>query len=240
MAHYGQPLRIKQKSDGSPLTLVDKLSHDAICKHLALSGLKVVSEEGDDCEASRYWLIDPLDGTKDFLAGTDEFTINIALIDNKQPVLGVVFAPAANHLYWGGQGFQAWRLKNEISTLLTPKPKSRAYRMAVSRFHDHPDVDLFARQNGVVHRVAIGSALKYCLLAAATIDIFPRLVGSSEWDSAAGQAILEGAGGRVLDWNTGKSLTYGKMYRRNPRLLCFRAPYDFSEFKLIRYKDGLL
>jgi len=112
--------------------------------------------------------------------------------------------------------------------------------MAVSRFHDHPDVYIFATENGVTKRVAIGSALKYGLLAAGEIDIFPRLVGSSEWDTAAGQAVLEAAGGQVLDWHTGKPLVYGKPRRRNPRLLALRVPYSLEEFHLKDYESELL
>jgi 3'(2'), 5'-bisphosphate nucleotidase len=112
--------------------------------------------------------------------------------------------------------------------------------MAISRFHDHPDVDVFAAQNRIVQRVAIGSALKYGLLAAAEVDVFPRLVGSSEWDTAAGQAVLEAAGGQVLDWHTGKALQYGKPRRRNPRLLALRGPYQRETFKLREYERELL
>jgi 3'(2'), 5'-bisphosphate nucleotidase len=112
--------------------------------------------------------------------------------------------------------------------------------MAVSRFHDHPDVDLFASQNGIKERVAIGSALKYGVLAAGVVDVFPRLVGSSEWDTAAGQAVLEAAGGQVLDWHTGEALVYGKPRRRNPRLLTLRAPYRQEEFQLKEYESELL
>jgi 3'(2'), 5'-bisphosphate nucleotidase len=112
--------------------------------------------------------------------------------------------------------------------------------MAVSCFHDHPDVDVFAAHNGIDQRVAIGSALKYGLLAAAEVDVFPRLVSSSEWDTAAGQAVLEAAGGQVLDWHTGKALRYGKPRRRNPRLLVLRAPCRREEFKLKKYENELL
>lgn len=112
--------------------------------------------------------------------------------------------------------------------------------MAVSRFHDHPDVDVFAVSNQIKERVAIGSALKYGRLAAAEVDVFPRLVGSSEWDTAAGQAILETAEGRALGWHTGEALRYGKQKRRNPRLIAFRQPYRLSDFKLQHYKQELL
>ncbi len=242
MPYYQQKLTVQHKLDGSPLTLADQAAHRLISDRLLGSGVVVVSEEGEDLHlaAERYWLVDPLDGTKDFLAGNGEFTVNIAMVDQGRPVLGVVFAPASNALYWGGDGIGAWRIQEGTLEALSASTRSDSLRMAVSRFHDHPDVDIFAAQNGIAERVAIGSALKYGLLAAGEVDVFPRLVGSSEWDTAAGQAVLEAAGGQVLDWHTGKALEYGKPRRRNPRLLALRAPYYQQEFKLKKYESELL
>jgi 3'(2'), 5'-bisphosphate nucleotidase len=242
MSYYQQMLTVQHKQDGSPLTLADQASHLVIIEHLAGSGLFVVSEEGEDLHlaAERYWLVDPLDGTKDFLACNGEFTVNIALVDQGQPVLGVVFAPAIDTYYWGADGMGAWLIRNGASTALSAQPRSTSLRMAVSRFHDHPDVNIFAACNSIVETVAIGSALKYGLLAAGEVDVFPRLVGSSEWDTAAGQALLQAAGGQVLDWRTGKALVYGKPRRRNPRLLAMRAPYHRKEFLLKEYESELL
>ena len=242
LTHYQQSLTVEYKQDGSPLTLADQAAHQVIVSQLASSGLVIVSEEGNDLylNAERYWLVDPLDGTKDFLAGNGEFTVNIALIDQGRCVLGVVFAPAIDDLYWGGDTIGAWRHKDGFTTALLPQPRSTSCLMAVSRFHDHPDLELFATQNRINQQVAIGSALKYCILAAAEVSVFPRLVGSSEWDTAAGQAVLESAGGCVLEWQTGKSLQYGKPRRRNPRLLALRAPYRREEFELKEYESELL
>ncbi|XDZ65393.1 3'(2'),5'-bisphosphate nucleotidase CysQ [Alphaproteobacteria bacterium LSUCC0684] len=242
MPHYQQPLSVSLKQDGSPLTLADQASHQVIVRHLAHSAVTIVSEEGEDLhfDAERYWLVDPLDGTKDFMASNGEFTVNIALVDQGRPVLGVVFAPALGDLYWGAQGLGAWRIRNGAESALLPQVQLPACRMAISRFHDHPDVDVFAAQNQIDQRIAVGSALKYGLLAAAEVDVFPRLVGSSEWDTAAGQALLEAAGGEVLDWHTGKALRYGKPRRRNPRLLAMRAPYCREAFTLIEYESELL
>lgn len=242
MRYYQQALTVEHKQDGSPLTLADQEAHRVIAGQLAESGLVVVSEEGEGLhlESERYWLVDPLDGTKDFLAGNGEFTVNIALVDQGRPVLGVVYAPAVDDLFWGAGGMGARRIRQAVSTTLKIQARAPSCRMAVSRFHDHPDVEIFAVQNGVGQRVAIGSALKYGLLAAAEVDVFPRLVGSSEWDTAAGQAILEAVGGAVLDWNTGRPLGYGKPRRRNPRLLAMRAPYCLDEFKLNEYEKELL
>lgn len=242
LLHYQQPLSVTHKQDGSPLTLADQAAHQAIVRHLANSGITIVSEEGEDLhlDAKRCWLVDPLDGTKDFLAGNGEFTVNIALVDRGVPVLGVVFAPALGDLYWGAKGLGAWRVRHGAEKALLPQAQSPTCRMAVSRFHDHLDVNVFAAQNGIDQQVAVGSALKYGLLAAAEVEVFPRLVGSSEWDTAAGQALLEAAGGQVLDWHTGKALQYGKPQRRNPRLLALRAPYHREKFKLKEYESELL
>lgn len=240
--HYERALTVESKQDGSPLTHADLAAHRDIECQLAGSGIVLVSEEGDDLhlDAERYWLVDPLDGTKDFLARNGEFTVNIALIEQGMPVLGVVFAPAVGELYWGAERMGAWRLRKGRVTALLPQAEAPSFRMAVSRFHDHPDVDVFVAQNGIDQRVAIGSALKYGLLAAAEVDVFPRLVGSSEWDTAAGQAVLEAAGGQVLDWHTGETLQYGKPRRRNPRILALRAPYRRDQFNLKEYERELL
>jgi 3'(2'), 5'-bisphosphate nucleotidase len=242
MRYYRQMLTVQHKQDGSPLTHADQTAHRVIADRLVGSGLVVVSEEGEDLHltAECYWLVDPLDGTKEFLAGNGEFTVNIALVNQGRPVLGVVFAPAIDTFYWGAEGMGAWRIREGTVTGLSAHTRSASLRMAVSRFHDHPDVDIFAAQNGITERLAIGSALKYGLLAAGEVDVFPRLVGSSEWDTAAGQAVLEAAGGLVLDWHTGKALEYGKPRRRNPRLLALRAPFRRAEFQLKEYESELL
>lgn len=242
MRHYSRTLSVQYKPDNSPVTIADRAAHNVITDYLAHSGVAVVTEEGEDLHlsADRYWLADPLDGTKDFLAGNGEFTVNIALIDGHHPVLGIVFAPAVNTIYCGAKGMGAWRIRDGVERALSMHVRSDSLRMAVSRFHDHPDVDIFAAQNGITQRVAIGSALKYGLLAAGKVDVFPRLVGSSEWDTGAGQAVLEAAGGQVLDWHTGTALQYGKPQRRNPRLLALRNPYRRDEFQLKEYEQELL
>ena len=162
------------------------------------------------------------------------------MIEQSEPLLGVVFAPALGEIYLEGRGLGAWRGHQQMQVPLAPKGRSIACRMAVSRFHDHSDVDLFAVSNRITERVAVGSALKYSHLAAGDVDVFLRLVGCSEWDTAAGQAVLEAAGGQVLNWHTGLPFHYGKPNRRNPRLLSIRAPYCREEFQLKDYEPELL
>ncbi len=239
---YGEEVEVEAKTDGSPLTLADCASHDLLSDALSSTGIPIVSEEGESLllEEDRYWLVDPLDGTKDFLAQNDEFTINVALLEKGRPVMGIIHAPALEETYAGGIDHSPWFEKNGNRCLLESGPKSQKCRMAVSRFHDHPDVGIFADINQIEKRVEIGSALKYGLLARGVVDVVPRLVGSSEWDVAAGQAIVESAGGGVTDWHSGQPLSYGKNGRRNPRLLSFRAPYDLSDFKRMTYEPILL
>ena len=239
---YHRNLTVEHKGDGSPLTQADCASHVVIFGRLQETGMPVVSEERADLHlmAERYWLVDPLDGTKDFLAGNDEFTVNIALVESQRPALGVVFAPALDELYVGMPKEAAWCVKAGVRSECVAGEKAACLRMAVSRFHSHSDVEVFVEANHIGERVAIGSALKYGRLALGAVDVFPRLVGSSEWDTAAGQAVLEAAGGRVLDWHTGEQLLYGKLKRRNPRLLALRAPYRFADFELKQYGSELL
>lgn len=242
LGHYQRVELVELKGDGSPLTLADMAAHRVIIDVLGRSGIPVVSEESSDLhmDAVRYWLVDPLDGTKDFIAANHEFTVNIALIENARPVLGVVLAPALDEMYAGGPGIGSWCEKSGLRLDCSPMARSALCRMAVSRFHDHPDVEVFAAANGIRDWVAMGSALKYGRLATAEVDVFPRLVGSSEWDTAAGQAVLEGVGGQVLDWDTGSPLRYGKARRRNPRLLSIRAPYIYTDFILQKYDMEIL
>ena len=240
MPRYGK-VEVDFKGDGSPITEADRASHLVICDLLAPSGMRIVSEEGDGLhlDAQRYWLVDPLDGTKDFLACNNEFTVNIALIEDGRAVLGVIFAPALGELFAGGPKFGCIHEKDGLRTRVPNIPENARPRMAISRFHDHPDIGLFAAANGIAETVPTGSSLKFGRLAIAEADVLPRLVGSSEWDTAAGQALLEGAGGKVLDWATGQTLLYGKPRRRNPRLLSLRAPYRYENFVLQHYETDI-
>ncbi|WP_104663554.1 3'(2'),5'-bisphosphate nucleotidase CysQ family protein [Ensifer adhaerens] len=242
LEHYATVCVVERKADGSPLTAADRAAHQVISEHLSGTGYPIVSEEGNELhlEERCYWLVDPLDGTKDFLAANGEFTVNIALIIEQRPVLGVVFAPALNEAYCGIVGTGGWLQRGDERCDFRQTPPAKDLRMAVSRFHDHPDVDIFAEENAIAHRIQAGSALKYGLLATGDVDVFPRLVGSSEWDTAAGQAVLESAGGCVLDWHTRLPLRYGKTNRRNPRLLSLRAPLSPDVFNLKAYDMELL
>lgn len=236
MNFYGREDSLTQlKGDGSPLTRADMASHHGILEYLAPLQIPIVSEEADfnvSEEVDLYWLIDPLDGTKDFLANNDEFTINIALVKNHQPIVGVLFAPALNELYVGSIFLPATR---EVSGLSKSPPvltKSENKKMAISRFHNSHAAHDFASRNKIENFVAIGASLKYARIAFGEIDVYPRLVGTSEWDTAAGQAILESVGGNMYDLETMKPIVYGKTARRNRGFLATRKPYTIEDFIL--------
>lgn len=229
---YKQGGIVNVKGDGSPLTEADLQSNRVLMELLSPSGIPIVSEEVGDLKLSEslYWLVDPLDGTKDFLDGNDEFSVNIGLIEDQRPVLGVVYAPALAELFWGSIKTGAWRAVKGESQECNGGPRTASVSMAKSRFHDHAVANLFAAANNIKIQIPIGSALKYGRLAAGLVDVYPRLVGTSEWDTAAGQAVLEAAGGQMLDWDTLRPLHYGKERRRNGRFIAFRAPYTASDF----------
>lgn len=220
------------KLDGSPLTVADHGSHSIISQYLEETGIPVVSEEGSDfhMDADRYWIVDPLDGTKEFLAANDEFTINIALIEHRKPVFGVVYAPALKEMYIGNRECGTRMEKHGIETEYSQQSRRNSLIMAVSRFHNHKLSAIFAMNNNITSQMQVGSALKFGRLVSGDIDVYPRFEGCSEWDTAAGQAVLEAAGGKIIDLHTGEPLTYGKASRRNSSFLAFRAPYSFTDF----------
>lgn len=231
MLFYEKEIPVTIKGDGSPLTEADRASHNILNGHLSLTGIPVVSEEADHTVSfDTYWLIDPLDGTKDFINRNDEFTVNIALIQNGKAMAGILYAPALQELYAGIPGCFMWQEKNEVRKMSQVLPRSINVSMARSRFHDHSNADIFAEQNKISCLRPIGSALKFGRLAMGDVDVYPRFAGSSEWDIAAGQAILEAAGGQVISFKNLLPLTYSKPGRRNDEFIAFRSPYQLSDF----------
>lgn len=235
LQYYGTGIEIQLKADRSPLTEADKVSHTLIATRLAETGLPVVSEENDEpiviAAGQSYWLVDPLDGTKDFLAGNDEFTVNIALVKMDRPVVGVVYGPATGEMYAGVIGAGSWMEHKGARHQAQQRGPAAELTMATSRFHDSPDAHHFATLNGITQWEAVGSSLKYGRMIFGEIDVYPRLVGTSEWDTAAGQAVLEAAGGQLLAWDSGSSMTYNKPNRRNGRFIAMRSPYNYESFK---------
>ncbi|MFK0087110.1 3'(2'),5'-bisphosphate nucleotidase CysQ [Pseudomonas sp. NPDC090755] len=208
-------LAVTEKADASPVTAADLAAHEVIARGLqALApAIPVLSEE--DCEIplserqqwQRWWLVDPLDGTKEFIAGTEEFTVNIALIEAGRVVFGVVAIPTNGRCYFGGSGIGAWCSEaglpsQPIQVRLAP-PADTSFTVVASRRHSSPQQEaLLAGLSSAVGELElanIGSSLKFCLLAEGAADCYPRLAPTSQWDTAAAQGVLEGAGGAVLN-----------------------------------------
>jgi len=231
-AGSGDPL-VAYKANESPLTLADLASHDVICaglRRLAAS-VPVVSEEDDASLDDRkpqgdFWLIDPLDGTKEFLARNDEFTVNIAFVRDGAPIWGVVFAPALGQMYWGGRGRGARRRASasiEPIRVATPVPPGGPYRVVASKSHLNAETSDFIARLENVELVQAGSSLKFCRIAEGLADVYPRLAPTCEWDTAAAQAVVEGAGGSVTDLQ-GVRLRYGKAEVLNPHFIAASQP----------------
>jgi 3'(2'), 5'-bisphosphate nucleotidase len=226
---YATDFDVQKKEDASPLTQADMASHRCIDAGLrALTpDIPVLSEESglpEFAERSQwtcYWLVDPLDGTKEFVNRNGEFTVNIALIENNRPVFGVVHVPVKNKTYYGCSGYGAeLRSADADATKISVAAKSaQPARVVGSRSHRGSSLDGFLEALGEYEMLPMGSSLKFCLVAEGAADIYPRLGPTSEWDTAAAQAVVEQAGGSVLTLD-GKPLSYNsKEQIVNPHFL---------------------
>ena len=220
MTIYQDPTQweVASKADESPITQADLAAHHHIVQALEqlTTVYPVVSEESALDEYStraqwtHYWLVDPLDGTKEFINRTGEFTVNIALIANNQPVLGVVYVPAQQRMFYAAQGCGAWLVEAEQAPqALSSRPLSEptGVRVVASRRHGAAAVEALLQKLPGHQCCSIGSSLKFCLLAQGEADLYPRLGPTSEWDTAAAQCVLEQAGGAVVDLK-GQPLRY--------------------------------
>ncbi|WP_133128110.1 3'(2'),5'-bisphosphate nucleotidase CysQ [Legionella nagasakiensis] len=217
------------KSDGSPLTQADLASHEIIVTklHALTPEMPIISEESANLESiegqnpHQFWLVDPLDGTKEFINRNGEFTINIALIEATQPVMGVVCAPALHTLYAGLKGKGAFKMdsaghKKPITVLKTTK---EGLYVVGSRSHGAPAaMDAYLANKKIARFIATGSSLKFCKIAEGTAHLYPRLGRTMEWDTAAGHAVLAAAGGSVEQLD-GTPLYYGKKGFENPHFV---------------------
>jgi 3'(2'), 5'-bisphosphate nucleotidase len=212
---------VNTKSDDSPVTAADLAAHHVLVDGLlALApDIHVLSEEDADIPVSeraqwqRWWLVDPLDGTKEFINGSEEFTVNVALIENGRVVFGVVSMPTNNRAYFGGDGLGAWRSddENHLAPISVRNAPAEAFTVVASRRHSSPEQERLLgglkEAMGSLELANIGSSLKFCLLAEGAADFYPRLAPTSQWDTAAAQGVLEGAGGEVLELS-GEVFTY--------------------------------
>lgn len=218
---YSDPKRfeVERKDDDSPLTQADLAANRLLVARLRelTPGIPILSEESKQAPWSERrhwkdcWVVDPLDGTKEFLKRNDEFTVNVALVRDHRPILGVVHAPALQEWYWAVRHEGAWHQKGgKVVERLNAAayPGDRPWRVVGSRSHNTPEVDAFVERLGEAEMVSMGSSLKLCLVAAGRADVYPRLGPTSEWDTCAAQAVVEEAGGQVLDAETGEPLRY--------------------------------
>jgi 3'(2'), 5'-bisphosphate nucleotidase len=251
---------IEEKADKSPLTLADKRSHEKIVKRLGKSDIPILSEEGKDIPYEErkgwetYWLIDPLDGTKEFIKKNGEFTVNIAIIRDRKPVVGVIYVPDKNVLYFALNNLGSFKadsidgiesINSQVigsatestaetiesiidasTTLPVGYSASRPFTIIGSRSHASPELQAFVeekrQEHGEVEFISAGSSLKLCLVAEGKADIYPRTGLTMEWDTAAGQAIAENAGCKVLQYDTTEPLIYNKENLLNPWFVVMR------------------
>ncbi|WLR41513.1 3'(2'),5'-bisphosphate nucleotidase CysQ [Bacillus carboniphilus] len=241
---YNQDFDVVEKKDQSPLTMADQKSHEVIMKGLRASfpSIPILSEEGSHFsyeerkEWPAFWLVDPLDGTKEFIKRNGEFTVNIALIHEHYPVVGVIYAPVLKTLYFAKQGVGSFKLKNlagfnpaNEAQLLSksdqlPLTKERKpVRVVASRSHPSPETDRFIEQLKENHQdievINRGSSLKFCAVAEGFAHFYPRFVPTMEWDTAAGQVIVELAGGQMIHAYTSKRFSYNKATLKNEHFL---------------------
>lgn len=222
MAVYQREFAVQDKTDKSPVTEADFQAHDCIVAALQVltPELPVLSEESPAADIAqrmswpRYWLVDPLDGTREFIKKNGEFTVNIALIENGVPVLGVVHAPALNRTWWGGQGIGAFVAQDDQPGqpihVAEPPVEGQSWRVVGSRSHGTPELTQFMQRLPGTEMVPVGSSIKLCLVAEGKADLYPKLGPTSEWDTAAGQAVVEAAGGQVLAWPALTPLRYNQ------------------------------
>lgn len=212
---YQRDFEIETKADNSPLTEADMASHHALVNLLMelTPDIPILSEESGEVPFStrrgwdRYWLVDPLDGTKEFIKRSGEFTLNVALVENGVPVFGIVHAPVLNTTWWGRQGVGAWKQEDDqqpraISIRSLPDPEQAPWYIVGSRSHGAAEFEAFCARLPHNECVSMGSSLKLCLVAEGKADLYPRLAPTCEWDTAAAQAIVIAAGGEVLNAQT--------------------------------------
>jgi len=214
---YEGDFAVETKADRTPLTAADRAAHTLIVQELGrlTPGIPVWSEESPAPPPAQrhrwswYWLVDPLDGTREFIRRNGEFTVNIALLRGHEPLLGIIHVPVQGRDYWGGPGLGAWRRdgSGEPRAISVRRPAAQPPRVAGSRSHAGSGLARFLGDLGPHELLSMGSSLKFCLVAEGAADLYPRLGPTAEWDTAAGQAIVEGAGGVVID-AAGRPLRY--------------------------------
>ncbi len=229
--YHSREFDIEIKGDNSPLTKADTSSHNVITSFLTKTDIPVLSEEGKSIAYeerkgwNELWIVDPIDGTKEFIKRNGEFTVNIALIKNQKPIMGVIFVPVTSELYFSTKETGAFKVKVNIDsynldTLISSANKlplkgaNKTYTIVVSKSHMSSETKDYIQKmrdiHGEVNLISKGSSLKLCMVAEGTADCYPRFAPTMEWDTAAGQAICSHAGFKVIDWKKKKKLLYNK------------------------------
>ena len=238
--YQSDDFEIESKEDDSPLTKADKAAHKIISSILLESKIPILSEEGKSIPYktrknwNKLWIVDPIDGTKEFIKRNGEFTVNIALVENKMPVIGVVLAPASGVIYFSEKNvgsfksmvnFDIFNLENILSKaqLLPTNNKIETFTVLVSRSHLSKETKAFVEnlreKHGKIKFISKGSSLKLCLVAEGKANCYPRFAPTMEWDIASGQAILNALGGEVIHAETKKPLIYNKENLKNPSFI---------------------
>jgi len=229
--------QIEKKGDDSPLTLADRIAHQKIMEYLVKTKIPVLSEEGKQIPYekrkswNKLWIVDPLDGTKEFIKRNGEFTVNIALIENSKPVFGVIYIPVTKELYFGIKEVGAFKVakinsvtNKDLNVLMQhgdqlPLQIDRSYTVVASRSHLSNEtkdyIDELKQQHADLEFISKGSSLKFCAVADGSADVYPRFAPTMEWDTAAGQAIVESMGGKVTKVD-GFPLLYNRKDLLNP------------------------
>jgi 3'(2'), 5'-bisphosphate nucleotidase len=264
--YHSADFKVEKKADKSPLTLADRRAHEVIMQHLSKFYLPILSEEGKNIPYDErknwdtFWLVDPLDGTKEFIKKNGEFTVNIAMIHKNKPVAGVIFVPDRDILYFASSEIGSYKVDiGQIAGLLSGKSgnndrpldlsdseiaeilselisrstnlpvndsTNQPFTIAGSRSHSTPELEAFVedkrKEYGNVEFISAGSSLKLCLVAEGRADIYPRTGPTMEWDTAAGQAIVEFSGGKVYQYDTTEPLLYNKENLLNPWFVVIR------------------
>jgi 3'(2'), 5'-bisphosphate nucleotidase len=246
-----QELVIRTKADKSPVTQADMESSELICNILQTTGFPVISEEisSPDYEVRKnwdyYWLVDPLDGTKEFIKRNNEFTVNIALVEKNLPVLGVIYIPAKGIIYFGIKGLGTWKKENvtqpfDVLQVIDNEPSIKCQpdsgnpRIITSRSHTneatHTFIEKMKAQYSPLEIIEYGSSVKLCLIAEGKADIYPRFGPTMEWDTAAGQVFADNSG-IILKSLTGSVLTYNKPDLHNPDFIAYNpTKFPFDDF----------
>ncbi len=230
--YYKSDFSVEYKSDNSPLTIADKRAHHVIVEYLSATKIPILSEEGKQLDYDErkswnmFWLVDPLDGTKEFIKRNDEFTVNIALIEGNSPIAGVVFVPVTKELYWGnssGSYMAIVEMENESLNNIKKLPLTNSkeyFVVAGSKSHMNSETAAYIESlntNGKpVEVISKGSSLKICMVAAGEADVYPRLAPTMEWDTAAANAVVKFAGKNIFQFENKEPLVYNKESLLNP------------------------